>query len=647
MRLNTLRNQMLAGFLAVMTAVLALVGVMTFGSVSVLLKTNSEKHIHLTTVQAEGRLEALVRQIDTLTLQIATDPYVQALLSDARAGRRPSFAERQALTPIANKAQVFSAGVRAIELYGMDDARLFPLDDKRLIDRAGADAVRRADEQNGRLVWFAADPEDASAVFALRVVRLIDRSFAPGGYLLAKIDRSYFGFREAADGAGNAEIMLLVDDEGRLVAADGLPSAGEFVDPKTLLADDGPVVTAGGEEYVMAKRRSDVTDWTLVVLTPVSAITEGVAVLRTALLLSGATGAVLFLLLSLLLSTMITRPILKLIKSMRSARFGELKTSPNVSSTREIRELTHTYNRMVEDLNRLIRLVYEKEMLRSRAELQALQARINPHFLYNTLEAFYWSLQEKGEEELADLVVALSELFRYLTGGPERGEWVTVAEELEQVERYLRLMKARLGDRLEWNIALAPEVRAAVLPKLLIQPLVENAIRHGVEPKIGRGSVSVAVGPSPDAPGRVSVVVADDGVGMDEAKLREVLARLADDGFRQASPEAGADSPGRSDHRFERSDDRAPAGEDRLRNAGRDAGKPAGADGPQSGGKSGSKGIGLRNVHRRLALSFPDDPAASAGLAVMSERGRGTTVSFSIPYREVAPDGPAQNHPDR
>src|SRR5689334_5431076 len=141
-------------------------------------------------------------------------------------------------------------------------------------------------------------------------------------------------------------------------------------------------------------------------------------------------GVLLFLILTFILSTMITSPILNLIKAMRGAKYGSLKPIPVTSSTLEINELNNTYNQMVAYLNELIEVVYEKEIIQSRTELKALQAQINPHFLFNTLEALYWALEDKDEEELSQVVVAMSGLFRYVINRADDDEWVTVADEL-------------------------------------------------------------------------------------------------------------------------------------------------------------------------------------------------------------------------
>jgi len=452
-KFNTLRSQMLIGFLAVMVIILLFVGIMTYDSVSTLLKNNAQKHFQQTAIQANGRLEALLEQIDSLTTQVATNSYIQKLLLAETNGIPASFAERQALLPIVSMVQAYSNGVSSVELYNAQSRRIFPINENRLENRVERSWIERADLGKGKLVWIGIDPLDRSSVLAIRRISLIEQWFSHGGYLLVRMNKNAFELQEQLPltGTSLSDMMLIVDKERRIIASntDSLTET----ELAMMMQTEGQTVTFNKKNYILVKQQSGMTDWTLLILTPVSAVTEGISVLRTALTVSAGIGTLLFIILSFVLSTMITRPIFKLIRTMRKARLGVMQPNPkSSSSTIEINELTNSYNQMVDDMNGLIRLVYEKEILQSRMELKALQAQIDPHFLFNTLEMFYWSLHEKDEEELAELVVAMSGLFRYTIGNPKKDEWVTIAEELEHVERYLTIMKMRYGERLTWRI---------------------------------------------------------------------------------------------------------------------------------------------------------------------------------------------------
>ncbi|KRE86594.1 hypothetical protein ASG89_11185 [Paenibacillus sp. Soil766] len=596
---------MLAGFIAVMIIVLVCAGAITYNSVSTLLGTKAETQMKQIASQANGRLEAIITQIDTLTLQAVNDVYLQQLFLSSVQGKAPNFSERQSLLKIANHIQAYS-GVSNVELYTTDFARMFPLDEQKLTDLIEPNWIEQADKEKGRLIWIGSDPKNPDTVLAIRRINLIDRWFSNGGYLMVRINRSYFDFQSQLPDAGHRELMLLADSSARPIVSEGTALANI----SGLMHTDSQQVTLEQKRYILVKQLSEQTGWTLMILYPVSDVTDGISVLRWAIIVSGAIGLVLFIILSFLLSSMITRPILRLMRAMRNTRQGVLTPNLTQSYTTELNDLNMTYNQMVDNMNRLIKLVYEKEMIQSRTELQALQAQIDPHFLYNTLEALYWSLQEKEEEELADLVVAMSDLFRYVIGNPNKDVWVNLSEELEHIKRYLSIMSVRFGSRLVWKIDSEEMYSHVHVPKLLIQPLVENAILHGLEGKIGAGLITICVEPSPLEPTELRITVRDDGPGMNEQTLQAVLESMERDSAATGNESSSSASSSPSSP-----------------NLGSSAGACPNTNNPTSKGK----GMAISNVQRRLQLYYPSLPDTYRGLTITSSLGQGTSVSFDIP----------------
>lgn len=571
---NTLRNQIFIGFMLVMVIVLTAIGVFTYNQVSVLLRASAERHIKQTAVQTTGKLDALFQQIDSLMMQVSTNSLVQKKLAQEMDGQMVSFTERQLLQEEVRSYEAYATGIRSLELYTSDYRRLLPLDDVQLNDRVPKPWIQLADKEKGRLVWLGLDPLDPNTVIAIRSVRLIDRSYMHAGYLMLRIDRNYFeltGTAAGDTGGDSREMMLLFDGAGQEIIADSPLSLNKDILPDM----DRDSVTMDGETFIEVRHQSELSGWTLVILTPARYTTEGISVLRTAIFVSIAVGGFLFLICSFILSTMITRPILNLIRTMRGARFGTLQRNPDKSSTMELMELNHTYNQMVDSMNEMIQVVYQKEIIQSRTELKALQAQINPHFLFNTLEAFFWALDEKGEDELADNVLAMSGLFRYVINRSDDVEWVTIGDEVDHAELYFKIMEMRLIDRLEWKIDIEEAFRHIPIPKLMIQPLVENAIMHGVEKSNEPGTVVLSIQASVRE-GYTRVTVSDSGPGMDEDKLNELYHTLQTDEMQH----------------------------------------------------SGKQGIGLINVERRLRLYY--DSKAS-GLTIESQLGQGTSIMFEIP----------------
>lgn len=488
-KLNTLRNQIFLGFLTVMLIVLGTVGVVIFNQVSTVLRKNTEKHIQQTAVQAAGNLEALLNQIDTLMAQISMNASLQRLLSQERDGIQATFQQRQSLQQEIRKYEAFSTGIRSLELYTKDYKGLFQLDTIPLNSRIPEDRIEQINQGKGKLIWFGLDPYNTDVVIAGRSIRLPDRSFSHAGYLIVQIDKSFFEFIDnKTSDTDTTDLMVLFDGAGHMITSN-FSSKTDMLD---ILDEQKHRIQLEGKTYIPIRQQAALSGWTIVILTSADYKVEGISVLQTAIIVAGLIGVFLFLILTFILSTMITRPILNLIKVMNKSKVGTLQPSVITSQTMEINELNSTYNQLVVHLNELIEVVYEKEIAQSRTELKALQAQINPHFLFNTLEALYWLLDEKGEEELVEIVVAMSGIFRYVINRTNEDEWVTIGDELDHAERYLKIMKLRMMDRLSWQIDTDSICRQVAIPKLLIQPLVENAILHGVEKKGSRGRASVS-----------------------------------------------------------------------------------------------------------------------------------------------------------
>ncbi|WP_239584175.1 sensor histidine kinase [Aquibacillus albus] len=567
---NTLRNQILFVFLFVMIIVLLIVGAMTFNRVSMLLESNAKEQLQQVAIETNGRMDTLYDKLNMNTKQVVTDDEVQRVLSNNLGGHPPTFMQRQMLMQIANKYQVTVDGINSSELYTKGYQRIYPLDGEVLSNRVDEQWIEAADQAKGGLVWIGQDPEDRNLFLAIRQVSIMDRAFTGGGYLVVRVNKNYFRLKQHEQNDALHEYTILVDQNSELIATN---FDGEL---EHIVKNKQQTIDLNNHKYMFTKQTSDMTGWTVIILTPVDALTEGISVLRTGIVISGLVGFVIFFVCSFFLSTIITRPISKLTETMRQAGSGTLHMNPEVSSTNEINELNQTYNLLVKETNHLIQMVYEKELIRSKTELKALQAQINPHFLFNTLDALYWSLEESDEEELADLVLAMSDLFRYTITKNNQAEWVTIKQEMEHIERYVQIMKFRFGERLKWNANVPSAFDYVKIPKLLIQPLVENAILHGAENKVGNTEIMVSV-EQIEKQNRLLIKVADDGPGIAQETIENIYQSIK-----------LSDVPSRK-----------------------------------------GNGIALSNVQKRLDLYYRNDRLS--GLKIESTEGKGTSVFFEIP----------------
>ncbi|WP_026692546.1 cache domain-containing sensor histidine kinase [Peribacillus kribbensis] len=567
---NTLRNQMLVVFLFVMAIVLLIISILTFNQVSSLLKKNAKEQIQQTAVEANGRLESLYEQINNASKLVATNNSIQSALNNKYENKSISFSEQQALMGIMNRIQANSEGIFSFELYTNDQERLLPLDDTNLTAKINREWIYRADQAKGQLVWIGESPDSPHYLMALRRVNLMSHEYARGGYLLISIYPSYFQFPNQNKPKDQKQYSILLDKQMQPILSNYHHSLGSIIRSKQ------QVITQNGQEYMVTKQTSAETGWTVIILTSYKALTKGVMMLRMGIIISGIIGFIIYFVCSLFLTTIITKPILKLTKTMQQASAGNLAINPEVPSANEISELNSTYNQLVKETNHLINMVYQKEITRNLSELKALQSQINPHFLFNTLDSFRWWLEDKEEEELAEVVVAMANLFRYTITKPIAGDWVTIKEEVQHIGDYMEIIKMRFGDHLKWNLILSKELERVKIPKLIIQPLVENAVLHGAGNTMHPCTITVLIKQDREE-GFLQVMVQDDGSGISKEKL-ELIKKSLDGG-----------------------------------------GSPS----------SSGNGVALANVEKRLQLYYQTQ--LKQGLEIVSEVNAGTTVSFVIP----------------
>lgn len=203
---------------------------------------------------------------------------------------------------------------------------------------------------------------------------------------------------------------------------------------------------------------------------------------------------------------------------MSGRKFEKIRMCENRHSTfGEMEILESTYNKMVDEIDALIDKVYEEEKIKRKAELNALQEQMKPHFLYNTIDAMGYLALSGKNEEVYDALEAFGSYYRILLSKGRK--MISVREEAEMVKDYLELQKLRYGDSLHYVLNVAPEIQGTFILKMVLQPLVENSVNHGIRPKETPGVVYVE---GIEEDGYLKFTVEDDGVGMDEDKIREL-----------------------------------------------------------------------------------------------------------------------------
>ena len=209
---------------------------------------------------------------------------------------------------------------------------------------------------------------------------------------------------------------------------------------------------------------------------------------------------------------------------MKKIENEEFNVNVDVSGNDEIALLSKSFNKMSYKLNELVSEVYTVRLKQREAELKALQAQINPHFLYNTMDIIFWMCRMENAYESSELINALSKLFRLsLNSG---SEFTTVKNEIDHLNCYILIQKKRFEDKITFNTNVTADVLECKVVKLIIQPLVENAIHHGIEKKRGKGKIDITITRNCDD---LIYTITDNGMGADEKEINKLLENVQED----------------------------------------------------------------------------------------------------------------------
>lgn len=321
---------------------------------------------------------------------------------------------------------------------------------------------------------------------------------------------------------GEKGFVFVMDQEDNIVYT---PVNGIVyrVNPKWVKAMEPMSVQIQGGSYQIRSELSPYTGWRTVGVFSMDEVMSSVNTIVYILFTCVIISLVLVVIVSFKFSRTLTNPIFKLKRLMKQAESGDLTVRFNFQHNDEIGELGQSFNHMIARIDRLIQMVYVEQENKRTAEMKSLQEQIKPHFLYNTLDTISWMARDYDAEDIVRLVDALTNMFRI--GLSHGKDIITVKEEITHVSNYLYIQKIRYKDKLNYVIHVDESLYAIEVPKLILQPLVENAIYHGVKAKRGGGTITITGVPEGE---NLVFTVQDDGAGMLQEKVEELNRRMSE-----------------------------------------------------------------------------------------------------------------------
>ncbi|MFD2334561.1 sensor histidine kinase [Cohnella sp. GCM10020058] len=394
-----------------------------------------------------------------------------------------------------------------------------------------AGQAQRASALMGKLYWTS----DDTRLYAYR--RIMDFNKYGRDLGIVKLNVSEEAVRRFYQGINSydgSQIDLL-DASGKVLSSSDRSAIGhtyahyEQIMPGITGGNEGFFgKKLGGGKNIVLFYRIEGPGWVLVQTIPESSFTLLKTTLNTVLLIAIGLCVLFGFLFSLVQHRYWIKPLGRLRAEMAKLRTGNFNIVLDGASKDEIGEIHLGFIRMAEQLKQTIDDVYVSRIRRREAELTALQAQINPHFLYNTLDSIHWLAMKHRNYDVSEQIEALSEIFKHVLskGRPI----VTIGHELAFLESYMFIQQAKYGQRIKLRTEVDPELLAHQVPKLILQPLVENAILHGLEEKLEGGTIEVRI---EKAGGKIRLAVSDDGLGADQERITRMLSEDGDrqDGF--------------------------------------------------------------------------------------------------------------------
>lgn len=386
-----------------------------------------------------------------------------------------------------------------------------------------------AQKNPSKLLWLRKSQDSvfigSRGTSILSMVRQVtDSMFNPYGVLLFEIKEGFLknALNELNFGANS--VALIINSEGEIISNSGkeqeTQKGSTYLNNILKHKEKNGYFTLSeeGSNNLVVYDTIKVNGWRLVVIVPALSLNEDAAMVKTIVFNAVLVSIILSIIVALWMVFLITSPITKMVQLMKRAQNGDLQVRFNAKYNDEIGVLGKSFNNMLQGIQNLMDQVNEERQLKVEAELRALQAQINPHFLYNTLDSIYWTARFGDSNDAAEMAASLADLFRLSLN--KGSDITTVEKEIEHVKSYLKIEKLRFGEKFDYEIKADESLLSLPMPKLILQPLVENSILHGLYEKDEKGYIHVSVYKD-DV--NLILAVTDNGIGMDVEELERGL----------------------------------------------------------------------------------------------------------------------------
>ncbi|CAM4163720.1 histidine kinase [Paenibacillus alkaliterrae] len=514
--------------------ILSISGFITYQVHLSLFNQEISRQYAMTNQQVLARLDSRVKDMYRITDYITLNPIVKQAIS-GQTEDMPPFdrmliereLDKQLLQVRLDAPEIM--GVRIYDLKGnITNVGTFASHFIQLDQSFLAGKVKELEGTSGEYLWSRIAPEQfhqnayRNWILAGRLMRSTDLDTY--GVMLILFNSSLFeSYLKDMRMQGDTGAYLFDQDGGFLYSLDN--EEQEHSDLPAMEKDETLIRKENGTSYLYTKQISDRVRFSLYSKVSLKQIQNRSWVILQVAIISALASIVCYWVIILIVSKKLLRPLKSLVYGMKRVRDGAFDTRVNIKTKDELAFIGESFNQMTHQIDTLIREVYQRELSEKEAELKAIQAQLNPHFLYNTLGMFFWKFYGLNDEKSAQLVNSLSEMLQYTLEPVQK--LTTLRDEMKQLENYFNIQQARYQEALSTDIQIPLDLHDCRIIRLLFQPIVENAFVHAFRDKKSDRRLTIRSfrqAASQSEPDFLIIEITDNGCGMDASMIQRIIA---------------------------------------------------------------------------------------------------------------------------
>ena len=569
----SIRTKLIIGFLTILLPLVLILSIVFYSySAEIVLKQSLEQTREIVeqfSISLDNYMGLMRNKMEIL----ADSPTIQEELNthqDKEDIKNDSFYSRNKRIRRIMLQIYSSVTMNDVEIYGINEtnhylslwSKKYEIPDKDIL-------FENANLSKGRSV-LVNNINDADTIQMIKMVKDL-QTYKPIGYIRFGLKRNYI--------EKMAKNINFGSDGGVVIFDENLSKISGIAHDSVLskLLREKPSIgnfsySEGKNEYTAVHIHSDSTGWTTVGVIPLRYINKDLAGIQYLTVIIIVLTIIIGVTVSVIIAQSLILPLENTVNALEKFSRGDFAVRLKENRCDEIGKLNRIFNKAIKEINELMQKVTQSEILNKEMEFKTLQSQMNPHFLYNTLDTINWLAFKEKQTEICNLVAAISSLIRASISNKK--SIITIEQELDYVKNYIYIQHIRYKDRFDIIYDIDESLLKQAVPKLIIQPIVENAIIHGIENSKNKNLLYISVKRETEC---IIIIVKDTGIGMTDEKVSELLK------------------------------------------------EPLNAEGDE---QKAHTNLGLYAVHKRIQLMYGD----LYGLTVQSQAGEGTTVTLHIPF---------------